>query len=112
MSKGTIVRWMKDEGFRRLVGDMPAPGARAFYSACDVEAGWVSVLLMPDYRLSEAALGEIVLTACVRWADGNKFVVRMPDAHVFTLAGIAPRCVASLRTDVVDILERPGSVLA
>lgn len=73
---------------------MPTPGGRAFYSACDVEAGWVSVLLMPEYRLSEPALGEIILTACIRWADDDKFIVHMPDTHVFTFAGIAPQCVA------------------
>src|SRR3972149_6697473 len=71
-SKATIVRWMKDGEFRRLMGDMPPPGARPFYSRCDVEAGPVSVLLMPDYRLSEAALGEIILTACIRLAGRAK----------------------------------------
>ena len=90
---------------------MPTPGGRAFYSACDVEAEWVSVLLMPEYRLSEPALGEIILTACIRWADDDKFIVHMPDTHVFTLAGIAPQCVVSLQTDVLDILERPGSLV-
>jgi len=34
---------MKDEEFRRLIEDMPAPGARPFYSRCDVEARSVSV---------------------------------------------------------------------
>ena len=111
VSKVTIVRWMKDEEFRRLIEDMPPPGARPFYSRCDVEAGSVSVLLMPDYRLSEAALGEIILTACIRWADDDKFTVRMPDTHLLTLAGIVPQCVVSLQTDVLDILERPGSLM-
>ncbi len=111
VSKVTIVRWMKNEEFRRLIEDMPAPGARPFYTACDVEAGWVSVLLMPDYRLSEAALGEVMLTACIHWANGDKFAVAMPDTHVFTLVGIAPQCVVSLHTDVLEILERPGSLM-
>jgi len=92
--------------------ELPAPGGQPFYTACDVEAGWVSVLLMPEYRLSEAALGEIILTACLHWADGDKFTVAMPDTHVFTLAGLAPQCVVSLQTDVLDILERPGSLMA
>jgi hypothetical protein len=111
VSKVTIVRWMKDEEFRRLVEDMPAPDGQPFYAACDVEAGWVSVLIMPEYRLSEAALGEIILTACIHWADADKFTVAMPDTHVFTLVGIAPQCVVSLHTDVLDILARPGSLM-
>ena len=111
VSKVTIVRWMKDKEFRRLIDDLPAPGAQPFFTACDVEAGWVSVLIEPNYRLSEAGLGEIILTAATHWADANKFTVAMPDTHVFTLSGISPQCVVSLRTDVSDILERPGSLL-
>jgi len=67
---------------------------------------------MPEYRLSEAALGELILTACIHCADAGRFTVAMPDRHVFTLVGLAPQCVVSLQTDVLDILERPGSLMA
>jgi hypothetical protein len=112
VTKATVVRWMKDQDFRWTVKSMPEPGAQRYYITLDVGAGWLSILLAPGYRLAADALGQIILRACSRYADDDRFTVSMPNRAVLTLAGIAPQCVASLHTDIRGILDRPRSLRA